>query len=83
MEESFVIGLSRPSFRWLLFVLNLFWLLSFPAVLSGQDMSRLRQRAEKGDAAAQVDLGVASKNGKDVPKAESIYFRQKEQLWAG
>ena len=39
-----------------------------PRTSLGEDISDLRQRAEKGDAVAQCHLGVAYENGNGVPK---------------
>jgi TPR repeat protein len=68
MEGSLVIHFRGSAFPRLVFLLSLIVLLSIPAALRGQDISDLKQRAEQGDATAQVELGCAYEKGAGVPQ---------------
>jgi uncharacterized protein len=67
MERLLVVRFIRKSLRRPTPVSSLILLLLLPCVVFAQDISDLRQRAEKGDAEAQAHLGRMYYLGKGVP----------------
>ena len=66
--KTLFIRTSRKNSRRLAVLLGLVLFLLLPSALMAQDVSGLKRKAERGDAAAQVDLGFAYENGKGVPQ---------------